>query len=153
MQMNAAGYALLKSFEQCRLTAYRDQGGVLTVGWGHVDSDVTPETKWTQEQADIAFALDVSRTVDELLDMIEPELTDNQFSACVCLAYNIGSHAFYGSSALDAINNGPLDDVPRCIERWNKVRIAGVLHISRGLVRRRAAEVALWWQSIKGAFR
>jgi lysozyme len=144
MQMNDAGYALLKSFEQCRLMAYRDQGGVWTIGWGHTGPEVEQGLTWTQQQADTALVDDVNRTVDELLDMIEPELSDNQFSACVCLAYNIGTHAFYGSSALPLINGGLLDDVPRAIELWNKVRINGALHISRGLVRRRAAEIALW---------
>ena len=147
MEMNAAGYALLRLFEQCRLTAYLDQTEVLyTIGWGHLlgHDPAYANTVWSQEQADATLIDDVSRTVDELLDMIEPELSDNQFSSVVDLSYNIGTAAFAGSSALHVINNGLLTDVPAHILLWTKVRIGGVLHTSRGLVRRRQAEVALW---------
>lgn len=152
MIMTDAGYALLKSFEQCSLRAYLDETEVFyTIGWGHLLSHdpAYANTVWSQEQADATLIDDVSRTVDELLDMIEPELTDNEFSACVCLAFNIGTHAFVGSSVLAFINMDSassvwLNQVPTHIRLWNKVHINGVLHVSRGLVRRREAEVALW---------
>jgi lysozyme len=34
--------ALIATFEGERLTAYRDSGGVLTIGFGHTGKDVTP---------------------------------------------------------------------------------------------------------------
>ena len=144
MEMNAAGYDLLKKFEGCQLKAYRDVAGVWTIGYGSTGPEIVPGLVWTQERADQALAANVSRTVDELLDLIEPELADNQFSALVCLAFNIGAHAFAGSSALDMINKGFLSLVPSKIKLRNKARINGVLHISRGLVRRRQAECDLW---------
>ncbi len=50
---------LVKEFEGCKLTAYRDIGGVLTVGYGHVGKDVSEGLVWTQEQADEALAHDL----------------------------------------------------------------------------------------------
>lgn len=34
MQMTAVGIQLIQHFEGCRLTAYRDPVGVLTIGYG-----------------------------------------------------------------------------------------------------------------------
>lgn len=144
MEMNEAGYSLLMRFENCRLTAYQDITGRWTIGHGHTSPDIYEGLTWTQAQANEALVKDTQCTVDELLDLIEPELSDNQFSALVCLAYNIGTHAFAGSSALNEVNHGLLYNVPKHIVLWNKARINGILHVSRGLARRRAAEVVLW---------
>jgi len=51
----------IKSFEQCRLTAYmptpRDRP---TIGWGTTGPDVRMGMTWTQAQADARFARDLA---------------------------------------------------------------------------------------------
>ena len=42
---------LLKRFEGCKLTSYRDTGGVWTIGFGHTDG-VKANMTITQEQAE-----------------------------------------------------------------------------------------------------
>ena len=42
------GLALTEQFEACRLTAYQDQVGVWTIGYGHTGPDVTPKLTITQ---------------------------------------------------------------------------------------------------------
>ena len=37
MKTNENGKNLIKSFESCRLTAYKDATGTLTIGWGHTN--------------------------------------------------------------------------------------------------------------------
>lgn len=50
--------ALIAVFEGCRLTAYRDSGGILTIGYGHTGPDVHEGMTITQAQADALFAAD-----------------------------------------------------------------------------------------------
>jgi lysozyme len=154
-QMTDAGYALLRLHEGCIFQAYDDANdqpvqpsdpihGTLTIGYGHTGGDVVPGLVWTQDQADEALQHDVAAVVTEVSPLITAQLTDNQFSAFVCLAYNIGLSAFAGSSALHLANTGDLADVPAHIALWNKTTIDGQLVTSAGLTARRAAEIALW---------
>lgn len=138
---NAAGTSLIKSFESCRLTAYRDGNGILTIGWGHTGPDVYEGLVWTQEQADWQFSLDIiSRASTAVNIYVHQPVSDNQFAALCSLCYNIGMGDFHSSTALKCINSGDFAAVPGAIGLWNKVRG----QISPGLVRRRAAEVELW---------
>ena len=150
-----AGLALLKKWEGCILYAYDDANdqpvrpgqqvyGTLTIGYGHTGSDVYPGLVWTQDQADEALEHDVSITSGQIAPLIKTILNDNQFSAFVCLAFNIGVHAFAGSSALAFANRGDLADVPDHIMLWNKTTINGHTVTSSGLTNRRQAEVDLW---------
>jgi len=147
-QMDSAGYDLLRKHEGCILYAYDDANdqrinpgmhvsGKLTIGYGHTGKDVSPGLTWTQRQADEALTRDVAAVVAAML-------TDNQFSAFVCLAFNIGAHAFAGSSALHLANQGNLAEVPDHIALWNKTTIDGKLVVSPGLKNRREAEIVLW---------
>ena len=38
--INAAGIALIKEFEGCKLEAYPDFGGIWTIGYGHTGPGV-----------------------------------------------------------------------------------------------------------------
>ena len=47
------GLSLIKTFEGCRLTAYKNSGETYyTIGWGHYGPDVYQGMKITQAQAD-----------------------------------------------------------------------------------------------------
>ena len=54
MKINDAGLKLIKSFEGCRLTAYKavPTEKYYTIGWGHYGADVSKDEKWTQARAD-----------------------------------------------------------------------------------------------------
>src|ERR1700744_4935469 len=51
---------LIKQHEGCRLEAYCDTRGVLTIGYGHTGHLIVEGTVWTQEQADDEFAADLA---------------------------------------------------------------------------------------------
>ena len=144
--MTFTGMELLKSLEGCRLKAYKDQAGVWTIGYGHTGPEVHEGLVWTQEQADQQLDADVLRFIMGVSAATTGEpLTDNQFSALVIFAFNIGLMAFRGSSALRAVRFGQYKQVPADIEKWNKIHDAsGVPVVDPGLVKRRAAEVTLW---------
>ena len=134
--MNAAGLDLLKSFESCRLTAYLDGAGVVTLGWGHTGPDVSILDTCTQEQADAWLVEDVAHTETELGHMLIAPVTSNPFAALVCLGYNIGVGALHQSTLLKFVNDGDAAQAVEQFLRWD--HIAGAE--SAGLLRRRQAE-------------
>lgn len=90
MRTSAEGIALIQSFESCALTAYQDQGGRWTIGWGRTRG-VKPGDICTQDQADAWFLEDLAAfelIVGHLLDGIS--LTVGQFDAVVSFCYNVG---------------------------------------------------------------
>ncbi len=136
-KINQLGIDLIKSFEKCRLMPYLDVGGVWTVGFGATGHDITQNTHFTKEQAEERLKKDLEK-FEKICDYIHVELTDNQFSALVCLAFNIGLTAFKNSTALKMVNTH--QDPVEAWMRWNKVN--GV--VVPGLTNRRKAEVELW---------
>lgn len=130
---------LIKRFEGCRLSAYKDWVGVLTIGYGHTGPDVKPGLTWTQAQADAELENDVGH-FQHVVEAVCPGLNPNQLSACVSLAYNIGLHAFTGSTLVKDIQTGNLRSAAAEFLRWDK---AGG-QPSTILANRRRAEAALF---------
>lgn len=129
----------IKNFEGCRLTSYKDIGGIWTIGYGSVPAE--PNQTITQEEADARLLEDIQTKAEiPVNNLVAVDLTQNQFEALCDLCYNIGSGNFGNSSALALLNQGNYDAVPAHILLWDKVDGAD----SAGLLRRRQAEVTLW---------
>jgi GH24 family phage-related lysozyme (muramidase) len=154
-QMNDAGFALLRKWEGLILHAYDDTNdrpvnpgdrvhGTLTIGYGHTGAGVFPGLIWSKEQAEEALQDDIAGVVSQIRPLITVQLNNNQFSALVCFAYNIGLNAFAGSSVLHLVNEDQLSSVLAHMALWDKTTINGVLVVSNGLKNRRDAEIALW---------
>lgn len=146
MHFTDAARELLKRLEGCKLEAYPDQAGVLTIGYGHT-ADVHEGMVWTQAQADAALEADLRPRILKLQLMLSgvPALSDNRFSALVIFVFNVGLIAFAGSTAFREIRSGRLDEVPAALSLWNKIHDrSGVPVVDPILVKRRAAEAALW---------
>ena len=142
LKCNDAGIQLIKQFEGCSLSAYPDERGIISIGWGHAGA-VDGQTI-TQDEADALFLSDLANKAEKPLNLlIKQQLTENQFSALCSLCYNIGSGNFAKSSVLEAIDDGNIDDVPSYIVLWNKINGQK----SNGLLRRRQAECELWNKS------
>ncbi|MFT0890926.1 lysozyme [Pseudochelatococcus sp. G4_1912] len=137
--------ARIKQWEGLRLTAYRDAGGVLTIGYGHTGADVKAGQSITQMQADALLQRDLIRFEQAVEKAITVPLTDNQFGALVSFAFNIGETAFVQSTLVKKLNSGDYNAVPSQLARWVS---AGGKQL-QGLVNRRAAEAGLW---VSGAF-
>ena len=143
---NAAGLQLLKRLEGCRLTAYVDAAGIWTIGYGHTGHEVVPGLAWTQSHAEEALHSDIEQFSQGLQSLIRRPLNDNQFSALVIFAYNIGLAAFSASTALRHVNSGDFTGVPPAMLLWDKIhdRVTRQLVVSPGLLKRREAEIHLW---------
>jgi len=137
-QINAAGLALIEEFEGLRLNAYDDGTGVWTIGYGHTGPDVHPGMIITQEQAQTLLQHDVADAEQVVADAVEVVLTPNQFSALVSFQFNTGG--LVGSTMLSLINQRDFTGAAAQFANW--VWAGG--NILEGLVRRRAAEKALF---------
>ena len=138
--INDAGLDLLKSFEKCRLKAYKDSGGILTIGWGHTGEDVHEGQVISQEDADDLLGDDLSSFEAGVADLLDVDATPNQFSALVVFSYNVGLNALSGSTLLKKFNSGDTTGASEQFLRWNKVNGQPL----EGLTRRREAEKSLF---------
>lgn len=82
---------LIKKWEGCRLTAYKDEGGVWTIGWGHTAGVYEGQTI-TQEVADAMLAEDVA-AYNNAVKAYDPKYhwTANEEDALTSFAYNLGT--------------------------------------------------------------
>jgi GH24 family phage-related lysozyme (muramidase) len=144
MKINEAGLAFIREAEGLRIKAYRDATGIWTIGYGHTSSAGAPEVvtglEISVDDAERILAADVKRFAKGVSDAVTVPLNDDQFSALVSFAYNVGLGNFHSSSVLKAVNTGDFDAVPRRLGLWVK---AGGKTLP-GLVKRRAAEAALF---------
>lgn len=141
LNISERGLSLIKEFEQCRLDAYMPTpDDVPTIGYGHTGIDVQMGLRWTQEQADEALARDVMRFEAGVNEAVTVPLTQNEFDALVCFAFNVGTGAFRSSTLLRLLNAGDYDGAAAQLLRWNKQAGKELA----GLTRRRAAERALF---------
>lgn len=96
LRTNESGKNLIKSFESCRLTAYKDATGTWTIGWGHTGTvdgkPIVSGMTITQEKADSLFDSDLVR-FENIVNSYNSKyhFTSNEFSALVSFAYNVGS--------------------------------------------------------------
>jgi lysozyme len=130
MKINAAGLALIKRFEGCRLEAYQDAIGVWTIGWGHT-GDVTPGQKITQHQADTILEYDLGRFEEGVEKLLASRpVTENQFAALVSFAFNCGLENLAKSTLLRTLN-------PAEFLKWNHAggRVLPGLTWRRGIER------------------
>ena len=134
------GLDLLKSFEQCRLSAYRDSAGIPTIGWGHTGPEVTMALTCSQEQADRWLVMDVQAAVNACDANAPKNLTQNQFDALVVFTFNVGVGAEAHSTLLAKLNAGDVAGAADEFLRWDHA--GGV--VVPGLTRRRQAERALF---------
>lgn len=96
MTISQKGIDLIKTFEGCKLFAYRDSVGIPTIGWGHV-KDVKMGMSITQKQAEEFLKSDI-KPVERLLNGMGINYTQNQFDALTSWIFNLGEGNFKKST-------------------------------------------------------
>lgn len=132
------GLNLIKSFENCKLTAYKclPTEKYYTIGYGHYGPDVTAGMKITEEQAEELLTQDCNKAIKNVNSfMSKYNFNQNQFDALVSFAFNIGS-----INRLTASGTRTLEQISSKITAYNK---SGGRVIA-GLVKRRAKEKELF---------
>lgn len=137
--VNKAGLDLVKQFEGLKLKAYTCPAGVLTIGYGSTGAHVKPGMVITEAQAEDLLRSDLRRFEDFVAANCTPA-TDNQFSALVSFAFNVGEGALKDSTLRRMHMEGNHAGAADQFKRWNK----GGGRELPGLTRRRAAEAQLY---------
>ena len=107
----------LKKWEGLKLFAYRDAGGVPTIGYGHT-KNVELGDAITLEQAEKYFDDDLA-IFEKEVNRIDRELSQYQFDALVSFCYNIGVSAFRRSTLRRYVEMGmKVDYVVKEFGRW-----------------------------------
>ena len=94
------GINLIKEFEGCRLTAYYDSVGVITIGYGTTNADksitktvIREGLTISQATADNWLRASLNQKYGPLVNKYDSTYhwTQNEFDALISFAYNIGS--------------------------------------------------------------
>ena len=136
MNIGNKGLELIKSFEGCRLEAYRCSSNVLTIGWGHTKG-VYEGMKISQAEADRMLLEDIQYYADAVERYNSKfNFTQDEFDALTSFTYNCGVGSL---QAVMSCCNTKQEIAEEC-KLYNKS--GGV--VLAGLVRRREAEYNLF---------
>jgi lysozyme len=147
MEINKAGKDLIKKFEGCKLKAYKCPANVWTIGFGNTfyedGSKVKEGDVITQERANELFDIIISDFVRMSNALVKSDVTENNFSAIVSFAFNVGTGNLKKSTLLKKVNADPKDPTIKAeFMKWTKANNV----VLKGLVRRREAEAKLYEQ-------
>lgn len=137
---------LIAQFEGLRLKAYRDTGGIWTIGYGSTKDPYTGVSVKEGDAISKETALDwlnkdIAQRQVAIRKLVKVPVTANQLAALTSLAYNIGLGAFQRSTLLRLLNQkAPIQQVADQFLRWNKVNNQEV----KGLTNRRILEKELF---------
>ena len=142
MKTSQAGVDLIKEFEGLRLDSYYCASQILTIGYGHTGPDVWVGQVITEQEAEKLLRDDLEIFEQAVSELIDIDLTQNQFDALVSFTFNCGDGALEQSSLRRRLNKGedPNTVAEEELPRWNK----GANGPLAGLTRRREAEVKLF---------
>ncbi|MNF24057.1 Lysozyme RrrD [compost metagenome] len=110
----------IKTAEGLRLTAYKDGGGVWTIGYGHTGADVREGLTIPLSEAERLLTRDLRVAENHVNGAVKVKLTQNQFDALVSFVYNVGGEAFRSSTMLKKLNAGDYLGAADQFPRWNK---------------------------------
>ena len=126
MQLSTNGYNLIKTFEGLSLSAYRDEAGVWTIGYGstryHDGVAVKPGDKLASEvQADALFRNTLGQYEDAVNRHVKAPLSQNQFDALVSFTYNVGTGGLKESTLLVKLNEKNYAEAAAHFLAWDKI--------------------------------
>ena len=145
MNISERGLALIKSFESYRGYPYYDSVKVPTIGYGTTYYPDGRRVRMTDAPVSEAQASEMLMVMlrdfeDAITGALDVAVTQSQFDALVCWAYNVGIKAATGSTLMRMLNAGDVEGAANQFLRWNK---AGGVPLP-GLSRRREAERQLF---------
>lgn len=140
-------------FEGFHTRAYRDIGGIWTIGYGQITiHGGRPVGQWdtiTKREAEI-FVMDRIKSIyKNIVPKINRKLENHQYIALISLVYNIGEGAFGRSTLLRRINlKQGEDEITKEWRRWSYVKGKWI----KGLFNRRVKETAIYFPKKTGTF-
>lgn len=144
MRTSQAGLDVIKAFEGFRSSSELLPNGRWIIGYGHLRRAAEGVRVSETEAEAILREYDLPPVERFVMRCVLAPMTQNEFDALVSLAFNIGPKAFASSDVVAEMNGGNRLDAAQAFDQWRRARIGGRVQIVDALVRRRAAEKALF---------
>lgn len=146
MVINKKGIDLIKQFEGFRNDAYLCPANIWTIGYGNTrgldGKPIKKGDKITKEDAEKLLIKEVNEFANGVKKLLKVKLNENQFSALVSFAYNVGLGNLKNSTLLKLVNILPNSDaIYTQFLRWTKANGKELM----GLKTRRVAEANLYF--------
>jgi GH24 family phage-related lysozyme (muramidase) len=139
-------FDFIREQEGCVDHVYADVAGKLTAGYGHVTVGMKVGDPASSAMIDAWLKADAGRAADRLEEMITTDginsLTDHQYAALVSFVFNVGANPSW--TIWKRLKAKQFDQVPLELMKFVNAEVNGQMVKVKGLVNRRAAEVALW---------
>ncbi|MDO9473709.1 MAG: glycoside hydrolase family protein [Caulobacter sp.] len=148
-QVSRAAIELIKSFEGYRRKAAQLPDGRWTIGYGHTLT-AREGAQVSEADAEALLMYDLINVAHAVNEHSYTPLTQNQFDALCCFAFNVGVDNFRRSSVLRRVNEGQLLQAACAMEMWRKADFEGERIVIDALVRRRSAEKTLFLTPANG---
>lgn len=140
MEVSDKGLSLIKQFEGFSAIPYKDTGGRMTIGFGHLIKKGEVFGAISSVEAASLLMQDVQFAVNCIEDNATAELTQNEFDALVSFVYNLGCANFKSSTLLKYVNLYNMELAAGEFKKWGNVNGKP----SKGLLNRRLKEAALF---------
>ncbi len=142
LAVNERGLDVIRHSEGLRLKSYHLAGQWL-IGYGHAGTAREGMTITTAE-ADRLLLADIKDAEEAVRRLVAVPVNENEFSAMVSLAYNMGSAAFAKTLVLRRLNAGDRMGAAEAFRYLVAADINGERVVLDALKRRRVAERALF---------
>ena len=147
-KLSKKGAAFIAKHEGTILHLYNDPTGHCTIGVGHLvhkgRCNGTEPRSWLNgislREVVALLRKDADRFAKAVHRAVKVPLSQPEFDALVCWAFNVGEDAMRKSTLIRKLNAGDRRSVPSELARWNK----GGGRVLLGLTRRRTAEARLF---------
>ena len=146
MNISQDGIDLLVISEGLRLTAYKDTGGVWTIGFGTTKMNGVPVKEGDRITESIAHDLmrqDLGWVEKCIEETVQVPLLQNQYDALCSFIYNIGEQQWKRSTFLSLLNEARYTEAADQFHRWRFDNGKEIF----GLVKRRERERELFLRS------
>jgi lysozyme len=124
MTTSAPGRHAIQEREGTKLKAYKDGGGVWTIGCGHTSAAgpplVTAGLTITAAECDQILSRDLAKFEEAVNDAVTVGMTRFEFDALMSLCFNIGQGAFAKSTLVKRLNAGDKAAAANEFLVWNK---------------------------------
>ena len=149
LAISRSAVELIKAFEGFRPQAAKLDDGRWTIGYGHT-ATAREGAEIAEPDAEALLLYDLIQVSHAVNEYVYAPLNQNEFDALVAFAFNIGVRNFRGSTTLRRLNEGRFLEAAIAMEMWRKADVEGERIVVDALVRRRAAEKALFLRPIEG---
>ena len=150
MRTSPAGIDLITRFEGFRETSAELPDGGHVIGFGHTTHAKARQRITEEDARTLLKGHDLPPIEKEIMARSLAPLSQNEFDALVAFAFNIGLDNFLESDVFALVNSGAKLNAAEAMASWRKARVDGRVIVVDALVRRRAAERALFLEVAGG---